>query len=310
MAISNEQFNIWAKAPDPEEMKRIKQTHEKVREVIDKFLPKEEIKRNYNLWWFDYEIYLQGSYANSTNISFNSDVDIVLQLNSVFRRDITRLNEVEVNEYKKHFSSVSYKFLQWKEDTLTALQKWFWTWAKENKKCIEIDNVGFWIKADVVPCFEYRKYKRFPSLQWSEYVPWIHFYSVDGDNLEDIYSFPKPHINSCTIKNKYTDWKFKDMVRIFKNLSVILEKEWVIGDKDACGYHIENMLYNCREICYEWTYTEIFLNILNNVHDDNEKWILASYECANEEDLLFKGGWWELEKALNFVQQCYLYYTK
>ena len=42
----------------------------------------------------DFEIYLQGSYANHTNIRRESDVDIVLQYNGIFRYDDSRLDEI------------------------------------------------------------------------------------------------------------------------------------------------------------------------------------------------------------------------
>src|SRR6266487_5390310 len=37
----------------------------------------------------EYEVYLQGSYKNSTNFYGNSDVDVVVQLNSSYQRDIS-----------------------------------------------------------------------------------------------------------------------------------------------------------------------------------------------------------------------------
>lgn len=38
-------------------------------------------------------IYLQGSYANSTNIKEDSDVDIVVECNSIFLSDTSALSE-------------------------------------------------------------------------------------------------------------------------------------------------------------------------------------------------------------------------
>ncbi len=36
----------------------------------------------------DYEVFLQGSYGNDTNIYAESDVDIVIKLNDCFRHDL------------------------------------------------------------------------------------------------------------------------------------------------------------------------------------------------------------------------------
>ena len=42
-----------------------------------------------------YVSYLQGSYRNDTNIRGDSDVDLVLELNSVFKHDASVLSEYE-----------------------------------------------------------------------------------------------------------------------------------------------------------------------------------------------------------------------
>jgi hypothetical protein len=39
----------------------------------------------------DFEIFLQGSYKNSTNIRADSDVDVVVQSNEVFYTDLSRM---------------------------------------------------------------------------------------------------------------------------------------------------------------------------------------------------------------------------
>jgi len=47
--------------------------------------------KSYNYWpaGIDFEVYLQGSYKNSTNIRGDSDVDVVVQLNSSFYSNLT-----------------------------------------------------------------------------------------------------------------------------------------------------------------------------------------------------------------------------
>lgn len=94
--ISEQQLQIWAKAPSPTEMERIKHTRQIIENALRKYLPVEDIKRRYEITSFQFpEIYLQGSYANSTNVKFDSDVDIVVQLNSVFWSDKTQLSDTE-----------------------------------------------------------------------------------------------------------------------------------------------------------------------------------------------------------------------
>ena len=50
-----------------------------------------------------YDFYLQGSYRNNTNLPGDSDVDVVLELNSVFRHDWTSLSQNEPGiSYRRH----------------------------------------------------------------------------------------------------------------------------------------------------------------------------------------------------------------
>lgn len=80
MAIPESQLEIWARW---HQTKKAKNTHERIRNVIRTY----KYTRDY-----DFEDYLQGSYKNNTNIWADTDVDIVVQLNSVFKRNISKFN--------------------------------------------------------------------------------------------------------------------------------------------------------------------------------------------------------------------------
>jgi len=68
--ITEEQLNIWSKAPIAT---KYKYTHEQIRKALDKYISDISIKNNnYRINTSDYDVYLQGSYANSTNIKINS----------------------------------------------------------------------------------------------------------------------------------------------------------------------------------------------------------------------------------------------
>ena len=55
----------------------------------------------------NYNIFLQGSYGNNTNIYAESDVDIVIELNDCFRHDLKELSE----EQKEAFNAAFGRFL-------------------------------------------------------------------------------------------------------------------------------------------------------------------------------------------------------
>ena len=48
-----------------------------------------------------YESFLQGSYGNDTNVYSDSDVDVVMRLDSVFYYDLSRMTESERAAYEK-----------------------------------------------------------------------------------------------------------------------------------------------------------------------------------------------------------------
>ena len=65
MAISESQLEIWAK---PQKTKKAQYTHSVIRKAIRNY----DFSRDYN-----FEDYLQGSYASHTNIYADTDIDIV-----------------------------------------------------------------------------------------------------------------------------------------------------------------------------------------------------------------------------------------
>src|SRR6516162_6689395 len=73
----------------------------------------------------DFEIFLQGSYKNSTNIRADSDVDLVVQYNKYFNRDLTKLSPVEVQRYEATHHTVDYGPVNWRNDVEKALRKKF-----------------------------------------------------------------------------------------------------------------------------------------------------------------------------------------
>ena len=52
----------------------------------------------------NYEIFLQGSYGNATNIYSESDVDIVIKLNNCFQHDLTKLATDQQEAFKESHS--------------------------------------------------------------------------------------------------------------------------------------------------------------------------------------------------------------
>src|SRR6266852_2928569 len=70
------------------------------------------------------EIYLQGSYGNTTNIYADSDVDIVVQYNSVYDWNISALSEQQQLLFQA-LPKVSYTWKQFYVPVVESLQSYF-----------------------------------------------------------------------------------------------------------------------------------------------------------------------------------------
>jgi len=189
--ITEQQLQIWASAPTAT---KYKYTHEEIRKALSAYLS-EFAKNNhgYEIKAENYEVYLQGSYANSTNITGDSDVDVVIELESVFSYDIGQLTEDEKKDFHSYYpNSSSYKFIQFKKDIHDSLQKYFSGVIVEyGKKSLKIPQNTLRVNADVVPAFHHRKYGRFTFYTTDQYVSGIKFYNTETSDL--IINYPKEH---------------------------------------------------------------------------------------------------------------------
>lgn len=62
-----------------------------------------------------FQAFLQGLYANATNIKRDSDVDIVLQYSEIFRYDDSSLSEISKRERSGYYSKASLTFKAYKD---------------------------------------------------------------------------------------------------------------------------------------------------------------------------------------------------
>lgn len=298
--ISEQQLQKWAFAPIAT---KYKYTHERIREALSQYLP-DVAKRNhgFSISSSDYEVYLQGSYANKTNINIESDVDVVIELTSIFSYNIDQLTEEEKRSFHSCYpSSSKYKFDQFKKDVYGSLQKYFSSVTIEfANKSLKIPKNNLRVNADVIPAFHHRKYGRFSFYTINQYVPGIKFYNSETNKL--IINYPKEHKKNCEALNHDTENKFKDSVRVFKNIKKSLKDKGEINDNLAPSYFIENLIYNCPAHVFNGSYQTISFNILQNVLNDIENKSLRYYKCANGQDLLFlSNNMWNENDAKIFI---------
>ena len=236
---------------------------------------KTALSRAANLKQFSYEVYLQGSYGNATNIYGNSDVDIVVELNSAYYYDISRLTEADRTVFNQNFSGSKYTFSGFRQEVQSALQVYYGSGIiKPKNKCILVEAASGRLDADVIPCLEHRLYKQYsPASQ--HYDRGIKFFTLKESRA--IVNFPRLHRDCGTAKNKRVTDNYKPAIRVFKNWRDRLITEAKLKESVAPSYFIECLLSNIPDVAFIGsTWNAIVFACLKQLEGD-----ISKYMCQN-----------------------------
>jgi len=232
----------------------------------------------------DFELYLQGSYKNDTNIRGDSDVDVVVQLNDTFGMDLTRLDEEDKRLFHQAYPPPTYQWREFREDVLNALRE---SYGNENiiegNKSIKIQQISGYLPADVIVCLHYRKYLYFETVSNQSYIDGIKFYTLNEEKV--INNYPKEHYRNGVEKNSasHTNSWFKPMVRVFKNARTYLVDKDILTKEQTPSYFIECLIYNAPDRTFGDSYQNSYRNILTWLNQA----ALPSFNCINKQQKLF-----------------------
>jgi hypothetical protein len=223
-----------------------------------------------------YEVFLQGSYGNDTNIYAESDVDTVIRLDGIYGYDYGGLPPQQQAAFQQTFSRATYSFADFKKGVGARLSNAFGAQSVSfGTKTFKIKPGGSRRSTDVLACYQYRYYTRFVSHSNCDYATGITFPTSAGDW---IVNYPKQHSENLTRKQQGTSSWFKRMVRILKNMRSRMLRDGLIVDGTAPSYYIEGLLYNVPNDQFGRNYSDSFCNVVN--------WLLkadrAKLVCANE----------------------------
>ena len=251
-----------------------KKTHESIRIALN----------SYN--WptgVNFEVYLQGSYKNSTNIRGDSDVDVVAQLNSAFVSDLSNLADYQKILFKQVHSDATYLWTNFRADVICALRNYFGYSAVNDtgNKSLKVVGNSNRLPADVVACIQYRKYKAFMSLNDQSYVEGMEFYTLREGRR--VVNFPKVHYQNGTEKNGRTFNRFKQTIRIFKNARTNLVTHGIINQELAPSYFLECLLYNVPDSNFSFNHQDTYCSVINWLLNAN----MNIFVCQNEQIYLF-----------------------
>jgi hypothetical protein len=264
MPISENQLDVWAKQGS---IQQSSSTYATVRNALDDHNTPYQEK--------SYSIFLQGSYGNDTNIYADSDVDVVMMLDSIYYTDLDQLSPEDKALYNSSRVGSDYSFDQFKQGVFEQLQKKFGASVSNGKKAIFVEGSANRRDCDVLAAVELRRYTKFKSHTDYSSAVGICFWTTDG---QQIINFPKQHSANCTTKHQQTNQWFKPMVRILKNMRNSMIENDYLKEGIAPSYFLEGMLYNVPNDQFGTSYADTFCNAIN--------WIIKCERdklvCANE----------------------------
>ena len=139
MAISEDQLETWSHQGSVQQSAA---TYQTIKTVLESSQAP-YANRSFN-------IFLQGSYGNNTNVWAESDVDIAICLTSVFYSDIDELSTDEKQRYEQNRVPAEYSINQFKDEVTSWLRQNFGNGVTPGNKAIAVPGSNSRRDADVL----------------------------------------------------------------------------------------------------------------------------------------------------------------
>ncbi len=208
--------------------------------------------------WRKIKMFIQGSYANNTNVRTQSDVDIAVIQEETFQPEY-RIGQSGLDY---GFSSSAVASKSFKDEVQECLTIKFGRDVKRGDKSIKVHGNTYRKDADTVPCMRYRDYRGDYRKDESNYVGGVVIFPDSGGR---IINYPEQHIANGRQKNVATNHYYKKMVRIIKNMKLLMSNYGFPYANDVSSFGLESLLWNIPdEIFKKWgLYGFAFEEVLN-----------------------------------------------
>lgn len=236
-----------------------------------------------------YEIFLQGSYKNDTNLRRDSDVDVVLRLNSRLRPRVAALAGEQLERNVSHLAAYE-RWQSFRRHALTAMRSRFGDDVTTGRKALRIANNEIQADADLVVTLSYKEGIGF-------YLP---------DEKRWVVSYPQQHHQRGLNKEQATNNRFKRAIRMFKAARNRAVDDGVIGRRVAPSYFIECLLFNVPDELFAGRLAPTYIGILDWLETAN----FENFQCQNGLVPLFENRkeHWTLAKSRAFVTSMQRYW--
>jgi hypothetical protein len=255
MAISESQLTTWTNIGATVSSSR---AYISIRNAL--FAPNSPLLRR------QLELFLQGSYANSTNIYGDSDVDVVVLHSDSFHYDLSALTPQEQAWHAQYFPyPAAYTWHHLHAEVLAALRAYYGDNAiTPGKRAIKVDTGQGRLTADVIPALQHRFYTVFNHPQNHRAYQGMQFFDSTGN---PIINYPKQHIANGQIKNSQerTRGEYKPTIRLFKNLRNHLVRSGLLAEGIAPSYFIDGALFNVPDDLFSGSLSSRVSSILRHL---------------------------------------------
>lgn len=282
-------FQSWAKPPGETEQAKCDNAERAVKKAID---------ADKGLAGRGVTTFRHGSYNNRTNVRIDSDVDVgVLYSDTIFFDLPQGMQAADFNLTVP----ASYQYSTYKNDVERALESYLGNESlTRGNKAFGVHENTYRVDADVVACFEYRRY-----YNTGTYRRGVAF---NTDRGARIINYPQQNYDNGVAKNNATDRRFKSVVRILKRLQGAMEEDGI--GSDIPGFLIECLVWNVPNEGFghdtvtadvQWTLAHLFNNTRKEV--DCKEWT----EINEYKYLFHLSQPWKMEVAHNFASAAWDY---
>lgn len=241
----------------------------------------------------EYEVYLQGSFANNTHISPTGDVDIVVMMTMPLEENVVALDGRGRKNFDERYEPSTYDWKKFRADVVKTMKDRYF--VGDGKRCLDIKHWDSMIRvpADVLPAIEYRKYRSFAASGLENYEEGVYF---RHRNVTPIINYPKRHRINGDEKERATRGRSKEVVRIVKNSRDHLAKcECRPADERRLmegvpSYYLECLIHNVPDGLFRGSLPEVMCAIFAWLAKRSETASWSSQKCQNGLVQLFGSG--------------------
>ncbi len=252
-----------------------KQAHVSIRDVLARYGSWPERP--------EYDIFLQGSYKNDTNLRRDSDVDVIVQLAVELQPRVAKLSDTQLEQDEGHILAHQ-RWRSFRKQMLEALRATYGAEAvTPGRKSLKLFKGIIPASADVVVTIRCGKGLAF-------YLP---------DEHRWVVSYPQQHHERGLKKERDTNIRYKRTIRMFKSARNHLIENDVIRSKIASSYFIECLLYNVPDNLFKGDFRQTYSGIVAHLKTAN----LKQFNSQNGVRQLFgkSKDQWNVSDAQKFI---------